>query len=316
MLENGTTALEHFTRGGEDNEDVQSSSGKPTRNTRGARQRKLLSLQDRRRRERSTSDDEPTGRPAPKRNAGRTTRSQGLREVKMLSYGEGYDSEGDFVVPDLLPRAPVRSSKRKKPQRKAEWSDSCTSEVDENLRRSGRSKAKASYVEPALIDDDFVRMSTEPTTKPKVVHSKEIFPVLDDDDDFTAVHNPHCGACGTEGGSKERGKLICCQGCSAAYHKDCIGQVRTSREHLVTKISDTNFVLQCKRCIGRYRLKDPLQAAFDRCVDCKSQGHSCVPFRPLGKPKRANSDRATPDTKVPKNLQYNAKNVLFRCSIC
>jgi chromodomain-helicase-DNA-binding protein 4 len=317
MLENGTTALEHFTQGSEDNEDAQSSPGETTSNTRGTRQRRLLSLQGRRRRERSTSDDEPTSRPALKRNARRATRSQGLREVKMLSYGKGhtYDSEDDLVVSDLLP---VRSSRRRKARRMAESSDSYTSEVDENLRRSGRTRTKASYVEPTLIDDDFIRMPTESTTRPKVVHSKEIFPVLEDDDDFTALHNPHCDTCGTDGHSKERGKLICCQGCSAAYHKNCIGQVRTSREHLVTKISDTNFVLQCKRCIGKYRLKDPLQAAFDRCVDCNSQGHSCAPFRPLGKPKRANSESrtATPDIEVPENLQYNAENVLFRCSIC
>ncbi|KAF8534418.1 P-loop containing nucleoside triphosphate hydrolase protein [Trichophaea hybrida] len=304
-------------------------------NARKTRQRRLISLRDRRRAETasrtataelSEEDSEAEAGPAPRRGR-RTTRSQGLREVRMLSYKKGpySDDEDDDIVSGLLPRPSRRSNREvarnagNKSRRRNDSDDEFGSE-QEATRRSGRAKRrKANYAEPDL-DDEFIGsdLVLKPT-KPKVLHAKEIFPVLDDDDEFVLTHNLLCDACQVSGHSSSRGKIICCQGCSASFHKDCIGTVRTAREHLITKISDENFVMQCKRCIGRYKLKDSLQASFDRCTSCNNQGSSCIPFKPLSEKKRAptqDSRAVTPDTEVSTDLLYNPDNVLFRCSNC
>lgn len=306
-------------------------------NSRKDREKKLLSLQAERKLKASRSataeelsDDDSARVRAP---SGRTTRSKGIKEVKMLSYKKGateYSDDDGIVVSDIHPRATRKSTRnvrqttraasaaaqRRKPRRSA---DSSEYESDDGrTRRSGRTKrVKPSYAEPEL-DDDFAGIDVEVKKKPRVIHAKEIFPVLDEDDEFVMVHNKVCGVCKTLGHSRERGKLICCQGCSTSYHKDCLG-IRAGREHLVTKISDENFVLQCKRCIGKARIKDPLQAYFDKCSTCHVQGLSCAPFKALTEKKKAttqDSREVTADTHVPNDLLYNAENVLFRCDGC
>jgi len=345
-LDGGNKALQRFLSGWPQRDPSPNTSGSDedetlspvVNSTRRTRQRQLISLQDRRRAENASrtattelsEDGNSEAESAPARRDRRTTRSQGLKEVQMLSYKKGQyysDDDDDLVVSDLVPRLSRRSHRavaRKaagKSRRRNNSSDESESE-QEATRRSGRTKRrKTNYAEPDM-DDDFVisdLVQMKKPTKPKVVHSKEIFPVLDDDDEFVLTHNLHCDTCQVSGHSSARGKIICCQGCSASFHKDCIGTVRVSRDHLVTKISDENFVMQCKRCIGRYRLKDPLQASFDRCTGCNDQGKSCVSFKSLSEKKRApNQDNraVTPDTDVSSDLLYNPDNVLFRCSNC
>jgi hypothetical protein len=87
----------------------------------------------------------------------------------------------------------------------------------------------------------------------------------------------------------------------------------------VTKISSENFVLQCKRCVGKYKLKDSLEASYDRCTVCHQQGLSSRPFKSLKEKKKApthDSRELTPDTSVAEDLLFNPQNVLFRCFEC
>lgn len=269
----------------------------------------------------------------------RRTRSQPLKAAAMLPYRRQvsksvvYDSDNDIIVSDLMQyrkkkskpqtRHITRSFDRKR--KHVPLDDSEFSEEEEQTRKSGRTISKRNlYTEPGL-DDDFMdadNMFDVKPTRPRVVHAKEIFPSLDEEGLFVQCHSEICDTCGDMGDSRTRGNLVYCQGCAYSYHVDCIG-TRTAREHLVTKIADDEFVLQCKRCIGQPRRKDRSAPHTDRCMVCHTEGKSCSPFRsllPSKKPKNtANSDvsaPATPDVEVPRELLYNTDNILFRCATC
>lgn len=339
--EDGTLSLDSASisnrglrhRTGEEEEDSASVS------TRELRRRRIANLAENRKAQLqegtpsqspSLSDDELQS--PDKRRSQRRTRSQPLKKASMLPYrGQSqsrsmrYDSDDDLVVSDLIqyPRKKsrlqshhsTRSSNRKRKQASAD-SDFSNAELD--TRRSGRTSTKRNlYTEPG-IDDDFMDIDSLPAkpTKPRVVHAKEIFPTLDEDGPFVQFHSDTCDTCGEVGPSRSRGALVYCQGCSYVYHADCIGH-RSGREHLVTKVDDDDFVLQCRRCIGRPRRKDPTAPHTDRCVACHTAGKSCPPFRDLKKPKSGDtSTAATPDVDIPRELLYSTDNLLFRCSTC
>ncbi|KAI5812331.1 SNF2 family N-terminal domain-containing protein [Pyronema omphalodes] len=224
----------------------------------------------------------------------------------MLGYKSGSDDEDNSVIvldtstgrrTVTAPAKATRKTSRPRAKRKA----------PEATRKSGRKRHKKTYVEPGL-EDEFETVEIKKSTQPRVIHSKETFQVLDDTSDFVKIHNTQCATCGVKGHSNDRGQLICCQGCTATYHKLCLGH-RAGREHL------------CKRCIGRQKMKDPLTASLDRCTECHEQGNSCAPFKnpfekkkPIGKALDARA--ATPYTEVSGNLINNAENILFRCVGC
>jgi hypothetical protein len=54
------------------------------------------------------------------------------------------------------------------------------------------------------LEDDFEETVEVQRPKTKVLHSKEIFPVLRDDE-FAELHNPQCDTCKAIGHAKERG---------------------------------------------------------------------------------------------------------------
>lgn len=271
--------------------------------------------------------------------ATRRTRSQPIKRASMLPYkgqrgSTRYNSDDDLVVSDLVvsdliytkkkyrPTRGTRASSRNKRKLISRSASSTYSEEEAHTRKSGRTTAKRNiYTEPSL-DDDFMDIDTLPDkpTKPRIVHAKEIFPTLDDDSPFVQYHNDYCETCGGTSYSKSRGALIYCQGCSYAYHTDCIGS-RGARDHLVTKIADDDFVLQCKRCIGRPHRKDHTAPHCDHCTNCRSSGASCEPFRSLVRRKAGpttsdGSTAVTPDVEVSKDLLYNHETLLFRCVSC
>ncbi|KAA8905988.1 chromodomain-helicase-DNA-binding protein 4 [Sphaerosporella brunnea] len=335
-LENGPEALCLFTSG--DLPDTTGGSAEhealasPAKDPHAVRKSRLELLAKKKQAEISsrsetveTSDDDIAPRPL------RSTRSRGLRKVQMLSYSaSGNYSDEDIDDSDLIPTrksgqistritAAREASKKSKRQKDDDSGDlEYESEVGVK-RRSGRAKRpKTSYTE-VDPDEEFESTEVKKPVKPRILHSKEIFPVLDAGDEFVALHNKRCDTCRAVGHSEDRGKLVHCQGCASSIHKECIGQHRSARDHLVTKITSENFVLQCKRCIGRYKIKDSLQASFDRCTDCRRQGLSCAPFKSLTAKKKApsyDSRELTPNTKVADDLLYNPMNVLFRCENC
>lgn len=270
----------------------------------------------------------------------RRTRSQPLKAANMLPYRRQvsksvlYNSDDDLVVSDLIQYRKKKSNLQSRHVtrtigRKRKYTsndDSDFLEDEEKTRKSGRTTSKRNlYTEPGLDDDDFMdvdSMLNVKPTRPRVVHAKEIFPSLDEEGPFVQRHSEFCDTCGDIGDSRTRGCLVYCQGCTYSYHVECIG-ARSTREHLITKVADDDFVLQCKRCIGRPRRKDPHAPHTGRCVDCHTEGGSCSPFRSLLPPKKPKSAvasdisaPATPEIEVLRELLYNTENLLFRCATC
>lgn len=192
-------------------------------------------------------------------------------------------------------------------------------EFEEPKRRSSRAtKSRALMRDDAPMDEDsFYATADDSPNVPKVVSVRESFQPPESDSPFATTHLSKCHVCG---GSRQRGQLIGCQGCSLSYHKACLG-TRSAREHLVTKIDDDEFVLQCKFCIGMYRKKDHLAPRHSMCQSCRQDGMACKPFskrltsRQEEKLREENGD-VDPITPVSSDLINNALLVLFRCTGC
>ena len=121
------------------------------------------------------------------------------------------------------------------------------------------------------------------------------------------------------GDSDEKGQLIFCQGCTTSYHKACLGP-RGSRDHLVTKVAENNFVLQCRRCIGLAHAKDRTAPDHGTCSTCNEPGKASKLFRSRLTTRQEQLQREEnggrdPITIVDVPLDTIA-NVMFRCAMC
>ena len=157
---------------------------------------------------------------------------------------------------------------------------------------------------------------------PKTISIREVYQPISRDSQFHFFHSHVCDVCEGVGSRSNKGNspLIYCQGCSTSIHKVCLGY-RNSREHLVTKVGQDHFVMQCRRCIGVAMKRDSLAPPLDTCQECKSVGLSCAGFSTRNTSKeeeklRAENGGDDPITKVPDNLVNNADHVLFRCEKC
>ncbi|KAG0641199.1 P-loop containing nucleoside triphosphate hydrolase protein [Tuber brumale] len=277
-----------------------------------------------------SSEDEDANKAIGSRNptkgGGRRTRSTGISRVQMLPYG--YDDDDELIVSDLMPppgrrRRGLVSLKRRNAT-EAGYGSSDYGNDNPPERRSGRTTGRKNmYREPdPNADDDFMDIDTvAKPKKPQVVRAKEVFPSLDKHGDFARFHDRTCDTCLDRGTSKSRGILVYCQGCSYTYHQLCLGH-RATREHLVTRVAGENHVLQCKRCIGRARLKRSTAPCLDKCTACRITGESCQPFSDLRnkstqkKDASTNASAETSDVEVDPERLYNPENVLFRCRGC
>lgn len=185
-------------------------------------------------------------------------------------------------------------------------------------RKSARSTRHLGDMQDVTVNDDFMTLEPTSTSQPKVKATKEVFKPLPTSHAFRAIHMQACDSCGEDG---RFAPLIYCQGCVFAYHKDCIG-TRSARDHLVTKIAEEDFVLQCRRCVNFTKIKkEPTAPDAARCQECQQQSRSCKAWRArksTAQEQKAHDDNdgVDPVTKVAANLINNADNVLFRCVQC
>ncbi|ODA80234.1 hypothetical protein RJ55_03192 [Drechmeria coniospora] len=189
----------------------------------------------------------------------------------------------------------------------------------EQPRRSSRAtRNMVDMRDDALMDDDsFYLIDDRAQPAPKFASVREIFQPLPAESAFGTVH---MGTCHTCGGSKHRGQLVHCQGCSLSYHKHCLG-VRSVRDHLVTKIADDSFVLQCKFCINIHRKRDRNAPNGSRCQTCEAEGDACAPFSQRKtatqeEKLRVENGGTDPISPVSPALVNNEDVLLFRCVAC
>jgi superfamily II DNA or RNA helicase len=245
-----------------------------------------------------------TAKPEP---SGRSLRAR--RNVSTEDEDEGVGSDETEVLQSDLYGAP--KSKRRQARR--------SEDVHVNARHSSRTTRHVGGMREVELDDIYRSDSDAPRqpAKPKQVGVREIFQELPRNSEFRMRHRNSCDVCG-EGPTFA--KLIGCQGCSLTYHKQCLGH-RTNREHLVTKVGEEDFVLQCRRCVAFPRKKDPSAPDQGKCQECKQHGGACRPFRPRKTPAQEQRDReendgVDPIYDVPPERINNVDNVLFRCTNC
>ena len=170
------------------------------------------------------------------------------------------------------------------------------------------------------IGEDDVPESLIEKSGLKFSGAKENYVELPTDSDFRLYHCQTCDTCNEYGDDEEKGQLIYCQGCTLSYHQKCLGP-RTSRDHLVTKVGEQDFVLQCRRCVGLAQKKDPMAPKQGECSICHQIGEACQGFRERKTSRQEQKDREDNDgndpiAEVPSSLINQVKNVLFRCIMC
>ena len=167
--------------------------------------------------------------------------------------------------------------------------------------------------------EDEISANSENETGPKVVATKEHFHRLPEHDLFRQRHRQVCDTCDWQGDDAQKGPLVFCQGCTTAYHKICLGS-RGSRDHLVTKVAENNFVLQCRRCIGLANQKDHLAPDHGVCAGCGESGKVSKPLRARLSTRQEQLQREENGGKDPitiVDIPLNAgENVMFRCASC
>lgn len=271
-----------------------------------------------------------------KKNKHVSDKDDGDEEDELAGNNPQDDSDSDIVYED--PKAKKSSGGRlrarqqvnyqektpkseSRPQRKARKA-STSSDDDERpepSRRSGRAKPTKNMRERDM-DEEIYADEVVVSNLPKVISIREVYQPLEKDDPFRRFHRNECEACLGSGNSSNKGPLIYCQGCSSSIHKNCLGY-RSAREHMVTKVGDNNFVMQCRRCIGIAAKRDPSVPLLGACQTCKKDGLSCKAFSTKKTPKqeeklREENGGEDPITNVSLSLLNNADNVLFRCMSC
>ena len=274
--------------------------------------------------DRSNDEQRPTRRSLRQRGSRRST-------AKKVNYSEriglpiGDDDISEDDVSHLGKRKRDSTGRSSRIHGRKSRGDSQTLNVssdeyeeEEGVRRSGRNVKRKSMRE---IGEDYI--PEKPSTSNGVVKytgARESFRTLADDDDFRLRHCQTCETCGEPDDSNINGFLVFCQGCTLAYHQKCLGP-RNAREHLVTKVGEKDFVLQCKRCIGLSSKKDSLLPDQGVCSSCGSPGEGTAPFRDRKSTKEEQKEREDnggedPVTIVLDGWVNNEHNILFRCLSC
>lgn len=191
----------------------------------------------------------------------------------------------------------------------------------EPTRRSGRT-TKATKSMREIREDEEIFAEDTSDKKSQVVTIREVFKPLPLKSHFRVIHNKHCDACDGYGDNSNKGlsPLVYCQGCSTSIHRTCLG-ARSAREHMVTKVGEQDFVMQCRRCIGIATKKDFIAPRLDLCQDCKMPGEACKAFSQRKTTKqeeklREENGGIDPITAVDPELLNNAAIILFRCVDC
>ncbi|EAW10769.1 putative chromatin remodeling complex subunit (Chd3) [Aspergillus clavatus NRRL 1] len=320
-LKNGPAALLHFQTADDrsSNIDEVSSRSHRNRNYRDlSRSASHISLQ--------SSEDSSGGSGTIGRRSRRVKNTKFTEFFGPLSSDDEIAKEDTASSEDII-MSSLATSKNRRLRRRARDSTShqvstSSSESDYTEHQGTRfSTRKRNVMHRNLrerLEDDI--SENEASSKEKFYGAKEVFHEVPLDDAFRLRHHQTCEACQGEGDDFSRGPLVFCQGCTSAYHHDCLGS-RSTRDHLVTKIADDQFVLQCRRCVGLAHAKDLVSPHQGCCTECNEQGKMCKPLRQRLTPKqeqliRQENAGKDPLTPVDMVLVNNVNNVLFRCTTC
>ncbi|KAF3389210.1 Chromatin remodeling factor mit1 [Penicillium rolfsii] len=233
------------------------------------------------------------------------------------------DEDSDESSDELKGRFPKRRRRSTRISRKVFASsdeDDDSSDLEAPNRVSTRTRKSARQNLRERLEDDFSEAESEAPKRQKYSGAREAFPELPRDDEFRLRHFACCSTCNYFEDDDVKGSLVFCQGCSSSYHQQCLGP-RSSREHLVTKIDEEHFILQCRRCLGVAHSKHDVSPHLGRCAVCKEDGSMSQPLRERLTPKEEQQQRVAnggtdPTTHIDMTRVNNIDDVLFRCAKC
>ncbi|KAJ5679641.1 hypothetical protein N7462_007885 [Penicillium macrosclerotiorum] len=242
-----------------------------------------------------------------------------------IKNGEDESDDGENLssADELNQRHPHKRRKpRQGPRRRTQKipTDDDYSEPPRGQRISTREKKSLRKNLRERLEDDLSEAESDVPRQQKYAGAREVFREISRDDEFRQRHFASCSSCNFYEDDPERGLLVFCQGCSSSYHQACLGP-RSSRDHLVTKIDDGDFILQCKRCLGIAHAKHDVAPHLGCCAICKEEGPMSQPLRERLSSKEEQQQRienggTDPVTSVDMARINNLDSILFRCTSC
>lgn len=255
-----------------------------------------------------------------KRHRSAAARGQYTSFYHDVGSDESIDDEDELSRPRSHKMRRLRSDIRKSTRSSNTPSDGYSTSYASRRKSDRARKSLRANLRERFEDDDLEAESYDRSRKQKYSGAKEAFQEIPRDDEFRMRHFACCATCNIYEDDEEKGSLVFCQGCSTSYHQICLGH-RTTREHLVTKIDEGNFVLQCRRCLGAANEKHDVAPHLGYCAICKEKGTMSEPLRQRLTPKEEQQQRISnggidPITPVDMAQINNTDNVLFRCASC
>lgn len=300
------------------------SSGPSSRTRRSDRDRSPQSDDDE---DDQESGDESYGVPKRKRSLRKPSKPRSKTyddDIDELQNDE--DDDGVFIVTsDILPGKKSRRRGNTRNMRNRGKSNAFGNQTGDDIaferpRRSQRDhKTNGTMAELGLDEELYAVEDDKLPAAPKASGAKEAFESIPGGP-FKDAHCRNCDTCGGGVHAPNKGMMIYCQGCSMSYHKVCLG-FRSTREHAVTKVGPTQFVLQCRHCIGVRKKKDIRAPSLEICQVCQVKGPACDAFAPKRtatqeQKLREENGGEDPVNPVDQHLLNNPNNVLFRCVAC
>ena len=232
---------------------------------------------------------------------------------------ESSDELSEEVVRPNTRRHLKRGAQKRKRQTRELSEESFAS--DTGKRTSSRLKqARRQNLKERQEDDEYSEVEVE-LPKQKFSGAKEQFRELPGDDAFRTSHSEKCFKCGLwEDDNPEQGPLVFCQGCTSSYHQGCLGE-RSFRKHLVTKVDEGDFILQCLNCLGTRHQNHDMLPHLGHCATCNKAGTMSQPLREPHTSQeeqqmREQNGGIDPVTNVDMSRVNNVDNVLIRCTGC
>ncbi|KAJ5823461.1 SNF2-related protein [Penicillium robsamsonii] len=207
--------------------------------------------------------------------------------------------------------------KKSRKQRTREWSKESSASGTGKRTSSRLRQTRRRNMKEKLEDDEYSEREVEQPKQQKFSGAREQFRELPPDNDFRLFHSQSCAQCGHEDHDPEKGSLVFCQGCTVSYHQGCLGD-RSSRKHLVTKVAERDFILQCSQCLGIKHQEHDMKPHLGHCAVCRDAGPMSQPLRETLSSQaeqqlREANDGIDPITHVEMSRVNNIDNVLLRC---